>query len=94
VLFDRSWYNRAGVEHVMGFCTQDEYEEFMRTCPGIEESMIRSGIILLKYFLDIGQKEQARRFQARIKDRAKHWKLSPMDAESVSRWWDYTKALD
>ncbi len=94
VLFDRSWYNRAGVEHVMGFCTQDEYEEFMRTCPGIEESMIRSGIILLKYFLDIGQKEQARRFQARIQDPAKQWKLSPMDVESVSRWWDYTKAFD
>ena len=94
VLFDRSWYNRAGVEHVMGFCTQDEYEEFMRTCPGIEESMIRSGIILLKYFLDIGQKEQARRFQARMQDPAKHWKLSPMDVESVSRWWDYTKAFD
>ncbi|TDI46458.1 MAG: polyphosphate kinase 2 [Acidobacteria bacterium] len=94
VLFDRSWYNRAGVEHVMGFCTQDEYEEFMRTCPGIEESMVRSGIILLKYFLNIGQKEQARRFQARMKDPAKHWKLSPMDVESVSRWWDYTKAFD
>jgi polyphosphate kinase 2 len=94
VLFDRSWYNRAGVEHVMGFCTQDEYEEFMRTCPRFEESMVRSGIILLKYFLDVGQEEQARRFQARIQDPAKHWKLSPMDVESVSRWWDYTKAYD
>ena len=94
VLFDRSWYNRAGVEHVMGFCTQDEYEEFMRVCPRFEETMVRSGIILLKYFLDVGQEEQSRRFQARIQDPAKHWKLSPMDVESVSRWWDYTKAYD
>ena len=94
VLFDRSWYNRAGVEKVMGFCTQDEYEEFMRVCPGLEEAMIRSGIILIKYFLDVSQKEQARRFQARIQDPAKQWKLSPMDVESVSRWWDYTKAFD
>jgi len=94
VLFDRSWYNRAGVEHVMGFCTQDEYEEFMRTCPGLEQAMVRAGIILLKYFLDVSQEEQARRFQARILDPAKHWKLSPMDVESVSRWWDYTKAYD
>ena len=94
VLFDRSWYNRAGVEHVMGFCTQDEYDEFMRTCPGLEEAMVRSGIILLKYFLDVSKEEQSRRFQARIQDPAKHWKLSPMDVESVSRWWDYTKAYD
>ena len=94
VLFDRSWYNRAGVEKVMGFCTQDEYEEFMRVCPGLEESMIRSGIILIKYFLDVSRDEQARRFQARIQDPAKQWKLSPMDVESVSRWWDYTKAYD
>jgi polyphosphate kinase 2 len=94
VLFDRSWYNRAGVEHVMGFCTQDEYEEFMRTCAGFEESMVRSGIILMKYFLDVSQEEQARRFQGRIKDPMKQWKLSPMDVESVGRWWDYTKAYD
>ena len=94
VLFDRSWYNRAGVEHVMDFCTQDEYDEFMRICPRFEETMVRSGIILLKYFLDVGQEEQARRFEARIQDPAKHWKLSPMDVESVSRWWDYTKAYD
>jgi polyphosphate kinase 2 len=94
VLFDRSWYNRAGVEHVMGFCTQDEYEEFMRTCPPFEEAMVRSGIILIKYFLDVSQEEQARRFEGRIKDPMKHWKLSPMDVESVRCWWDYTKAYD
>ena len=94
VLFDRSWYNRAGVERVMGFCTQDEYDEFMRVCPRLEETMVRSGIILIKYFLEVSQEEQARRFEARIHDPAKQWKLSPMDVESVSRWWDYTIAYD
>jgi polyphosphate kinase 2 len=94
VLFDRSWYNRAGVERVMGFCSDDEYEHFLRLAPGevIEREVIANGIILLKYFLDVSQAEQRRRFAARIADPVKHWKLSPMDVESVRRWWDYTKA--
>jgi polyphosphate kinase 2 len=92
VLFDRSWYNRAGVERVMGFCTDDEYEHFLRLAPAVEREVIANGIILLKYFLDVSQAEQRRRFEARIGDPVKHWKLSPMDVESVRRWWDYTKA--
>ena len=93
VLFDRSWYNRAGVERVMGFCNDEEYERFLRLAPAVErEVVINSGIILLKYFLDVSQAEQRRRFEARITDPVKHWKLSPMDVESVRRWWDYTKA--
>ena len=92
VLFDRSWYNRAGVERVMGFCTKDEYERFMRLVPPIEKEMVENGIILLKYFLDVSQDEQRRRFTDRIEDPVKHWKLSPMDTESVRRWWDYTLA--
>jgi polyphosphate kinase 2 len=92
VLFDRSWYNRAGVERVMGFCSDDEYEQFLRLVPAVEREVINSGIILLKYFLDVSQAEQRRRFEARITDPVKHWKLSPMDVESVRRWWDYTKA--
>ena len=92
VLFDRSWYNRAGVERVMGFCTEDEYERFIRIVPAVEHLIIENGIILLKYFLDVSQPEQRRRFEARIKDPLKHWKLSPMDTESVRRWWDYTRA--
>ena len=92
VLFDRSWYNRAGVERVMGFCTDDEYEHFLRLAPAVEREVINNGIILLKYFLDVSQAEQRRRFEARITDPVKHWKLSPMDVESVRRWWDYTKA--
>jgi polyphosphate kinase 2 len=92
VLFDRSWYNRAGVERVMGFCSDDEYERFVRMAPAVEREMINSGIILLKYFLDVSQAEQRRRFEARVTDPVKHWKLSPMDTESVRRWWDYTKA--
>jgi polyphosphate kinase 2 len=94
VLFDRSWYNRAGVEHVMGFCKQEEYEEFMRVCPPFEETLIRSGIILLKYFLDVSQAEQKRRFLKRINDPMRHWKLSPMDIKSYRLWWVYTKAYD
>jgi polyphosphate kinase 2 len=92
VLFDRSWYNRAGVERVMGFCTDEEYEHFLRLAPAVEREVIANGIILLKYFLDVSQAEQRRRFEARIADPVKHWKLSPMDVESVRRWWDYTKA--
>ncbi|HEU0083005.1 MAG TPA: polyphosphate kinase 2 [Bradyrhizobium sp.] len=93
VLFDRSWYNRAGVERVMGFCTDDEYERFMAAVPAVEREMIvNNGIILRKYFLDVSQDEQRRRFEARIEDPVKHWKLSPMDTESVRRWWDYTAA--
>ncbi|WP_201860581.1 polyphosphate kinase 2 [Microvirga soli] len=91
-LFDRSWYNRAGVERVMGFCTGDEYERFMRLVPSFEQEIVDNGIILLKYFLDVSQDEQRRRFADRIEDPVKHWKLSPMDTESVRRWWDYTRA--
>jgi polyphosphate kinase len=93
ILFDRSWYNRAGVERVMGFCTEEEAERFLLVTPAIErEIVVQNGIILRKYFLDISQDEQRRRFEARIKDPLKHWKLSPMDIESVRRWWDYTAA--
>jgi len=92
ILFDRSWYNRAGVERVMGFCTEAEYDRFMRVTPAFEREVVDQGIILLKYFLDVGQEEQRRRFEARIEDPLKHWKLSPMDTESVRRWWDYTRA--
>ncbi len=93
ILFDRSWYNRAGVERVMGFCTDEQYERFLELAPTVEREMIvRNGIILRKYFLDVSQDEQRRRFEARIKDPLKHWKLSPMDTESVRRWWDYTAA--
>jgi len=93
VLFDRSWYNRAGVERVMGFCSSEQYEHFLKVTPGAEREMIiKEGIILLKYFLDVSQDEQRRRFEARTNDPVKHWKLSPMDTESVRRWWDYTAA--
>ena len=93
ILFDRSWYNRAGVERVMGFCTDEQYERFMKMVPIVEREMIvDNGIILRKYFLDVSQDEQRRRFEARIHDPMKHWKLSPMDTKSVRRWWDYTAA--
>jgi polyphosphate kinase 2 len=93
ILFDRSWYNRAGVERVMGFCSNEQYKRFLKLTPGSEREMIiKEGIILLKYFLDVSQDEQRRRFEARINDPVKHWKLSPMDTESVRRWWDYTAA--
>jgi polyphosphate kinase 2 len=93
VLFDRSWYNRAGVERVMDFVTDEDYDRFMTMVPVVEREMIvNNGIILRKYFLDVSQDEQRRRFEARIKDSVKHWKLSPMDTESVRRWWDYTVA--
>ena len=94
VLFDRSWYNRAGVERVMGFCTEDEYQEFLRSCPEFERMLVRSGIILVKYWFSVGDAEQERRFQARIDDPTKRWKLSPMDLQSRSRWLDYSKAKD
>src|SRR4029077_7068990 len=88
IMFDRSWYNRAGVERVMGFCSDDQYERFMKMVPVVEREMIvNNGIILRKYFLDVSQDEQRRRFEARIKNPMKHWKLSPMDTESVRRWW-------
>ncbi|MGA8628645.1 MAG: polyphosphate kinase 2, partial [Pseudolabrys sp.] len=93
ILFDRSWYNRAGVERVMGFCTDEQYERFLELAPVVEREMIvKNGIILRKYFLDVSQDEQRRRFAARIDNPLKHWKLSPMDTESVRRWWDYTAA--
>jgi polyphosphate kinase len=94
VLFDRSWYNRAGVERVMGFCTQDEYEEFMRSCPPLERMLIKSGIVLIKYWLSVSDEEQERRFLARINDSSKRWKLSPMDLQSRARWVDYSEAKD
>ena len=93
ILFDRSWYNRAGVERVMDFCNDKQYERFLALVPVFErELVVHNGIILRKYFLDVSQEEQRRRFEARIKDPVKHWKLSPMDTESVRRWWDYTAA--
>jgi polyphosphate kinase 2 len=94
VLFDRSWYNRAGVERVMGFCTDAEYEEFLRTCPQFERIIQRSGIHLVKYWLSVSDEEQERRFKARSKDPAKRWKLSPVDVEARARWVDYAEAKD
>ena len=94
VVFDRSWYNRAGVERVMGFCTDTEYREFLRSCPQFERMLVRSGITLLKYWFSVSDEEQERRFQKRANDTAKHWKLSPMDLESRSRWVEYSKAKD
>ena len=93
ILFDRSWYNRAGVERVMGFCSDEQYERFLELAPAVERELVNNGIILLKYFLDVSQDEQRRRFEARIEDPVKHWKLSPMDVELVRRWWDYTAGL-
>jgi polyphosphate kinase len=94
MLFDRSWYNRAGVERVMDFCTDEEYAEFLRSCPEFERMLIRSGIILIKYWFSVSDDEQERRFQSRIKDPTKQWKLSPMDLESRKRWAEYSKAKD
>ncbi len=94
VLFDRSWYNRAGVERVMGFCTDDQYSEFMDSCPQFERMLVKSGIILIKYWFSVSDEEQERRFQARILEPAKRWKISPMDVESRDRWVDYSKAKD
>ncbi|WP_084606991.1 polyphosphate kinase 2 [Leptolyngbya iicbica] len=94
VCFDRSWYNRAGVEHVMGFCTERQYREFMQTCPQFEQMLVRSGIILLKYWFSVSDDEQERRFQSRLTDPARRWKLSPMDLQSRDRWVEYSKAKD
>ncbi len=94
VLFDRSWYNRAGVEKVMGFCTEDEYREFLRSVPEFERMLVRSGIIIIKYWFSVSDDEQEKRFEDRIKDPTKRWKLSPMDLESRSKWVEYSKAKD
>jgi polyphosphate kinase 2 len=94
VFFDRSWYNRAGVERVMGFCTEDEYREFLRSCPEFERMLVRSGIILVKYWFSVSDEEQERRFKARMEDPTRRWKLSPMDMESRRRWVEYSKAKD
>jgi len=94
VLFDRSWYNRAGVERVMGFCTEREYQEFLRSCPEFERMLVRSGIRLVKYWFSVGDEEQERRFQARATDPMRRWKLSPMDLQSRERWVDYSRAKD
>lgn len=94
VLLDRSWYNRAGVERVMGFCTEEEYREFLRSCPEFERMLVRSGIILIKYWFSVSNDEQEQRFQARMDDPTKRWKLSPMDLESRARWIEYSRAKD
>ena len=94
VLLDRSWYNRGGVEKVMGFCTDDEYSEFLRSCPEFERMLVRSGIILIKYWFSVSDEEQEKRFQGRIYHPTKHWKLSPMDLQSRSKWQEYSKAKD
>jgi polyphosphate kinase 2 len=94
VIFDRSWYNRAGVERVMGFCTEDEARWFLKAAPPVEKEIVNSGIILLKYWLEVSPEEQTRRLEARIDDGRKIWKLSPMDLKSYSRWYDYSRARD
>ncbi len=94
VLFDRSWYNRAGVERVMGFCDEEEYREFLRSCPEFERMLIRSGIILIKYWFSVSDAEQERRFQDRIEDPTKRWKLSPIDLQSRENWLEYSRAKD
>ena len=94
VIFDRSWYNRAGVEYVMGFCTKEEYKAFLENCPRFENFFAQADIILVKFWLEVGQQEQRRRFEARIKDPLRQWKLSPMDLESYARWYAYSRARD
>jgi polyphosphate kinase 2 len=94
VIFDRSWYNRAGVEHVMGFCSEDQYRQFLDLCPTVERYITDAGIILIKFWLEVGQDEQQRRFEARLKDPLRQWKLSPMDLESFRLWYDYSRARD
>jgi polyphosphate kinase 2 len=94
IIFDRSWYNRAGVEYVMGFCTKDQYQDFVENCPKFESHIVKAGIILIKFWLEVGQEEQQRRFEARIKDPLRQWKLSPMDLESYARWYAYSRARD
>jgi polyphosphate kinase len=94
VIFDRSWYNRAGVERVMGFCTEEQAQTFLKSLPRVEQAIIESGVILLKYWLEVSPEEQTRRLEARIDDGRKIWKLSPMDLKSYSRWHDYSRARD
>ena len=94
VIFDRSWYNRAGVEHVMGFCTEEQHRRFLKLCPEFEKYIVDAGIILIKYWMEVGKKEQQSRFEARIKDPLRQWKLSPMDLESFRRWYEYSHARD
>lgn len=94
VIFDRSWYNRAGVERVMGYCTEEQAKSFLQVVPAVEKAIVDSGTILLKYWLEVGQEEQSRRMQERINDPRKIWKLSPMDLKSYSRWYDYSRARD
>lgn len=94
VIFDRSWYNRAGVEYVMGFCTKQEHKQFLAVCPEIEQYIVNSGTILLKYWLEVGNAEQERRFEARISDPVRQWKLSPMDLPSREKWFEYSRARD
>jgi polyphosphate kinase 2 len=94
VIFDRSWYNRAGIEHVMGFVEEDQYDRFMDLCPGFEKAIVDSGTILIKFWLEVSMEEQDKRLTARIDDPLKHWKLSPMDLESYSRWYAYSRARD
>jgi polyphosphate kinase 2 len=94
VIFDRSWYNRAGVEYVMGFCNKEQYERFLELCPTAEGYITRSGIVLIKYWLEVSNEEQERRFEARIEDPRRQWKLSPMDLPSRKRWYDYSRARD
>jgi polyphosphate kinase 2 len=94
VIFDRSWYNRAGVERVMGFCTEEDYEEFLLICPGWEMALTRADIILIKYFLVVSPEQQLKRFQSRIEDGTKQWKLSPMDVKARDHWYDYSKAYN
>ena len=94
VIFDRSWYNRAGVERVMGFCTEEQAKRFLEMTPGVEQAIVDSGIVLLKYWLEVGEAEQTRRLQARVDDPRKIWKLSDMDLLSYSRWYDYARARD
>jgi len=94
VIFDRSWYNRAGVDRVMGFCTEKKAKRFLELAPRFEAAIVESGVILLKYFLTVSEEEQERRFRRRIDDPVRQWKLSPMDVESYQRWWDYTRAYD
>lgn len=94
VIYDRSWYNRAGVEHVMGFCTKKQHKDFLEICPKFERHIVDSGIRLIKYWLEVGNKEQKRRFEARIDDRLRQWKLSTIDLPSRERWYDYSRARD
>jgi polyphosphate kinase 2 (PPK2 family) len=94
VIFDRSWYNRAGVERVMGFCTEEQAKSFLQAVPAVEKAIVASGVVLVKYWLEVSEEEQTRRLKARIEDGRKIWKLSPMDLKSYSRWYDYSRARD